>query len=95
MSDYSITRARYAKGMMAVRTPSDTGYKTRAAYLAEALANGRYTGRENAWIMGPNRAALFERFYAAGWNASPFTYLLDLHSQGDRKSYTIKEAATL
>lgn len=70
MSDYTITDARYAKGKKAVRCPSITGYKTRACYLAHRLANGRYTGRERAYIMSPAAAARFEKLYAEGWDVS-------------------------
>lgn len=67
---YTISDARYAKGMKAVRCPSSTGYKTRAAYLAHRLANGRYTGRERAYIMSAAAAVRFERLYAEGWDVS-------------------------
>lgn len=77
MFDFTITPARYAKGKMAVRCPSGNGYKTRAARLAEAIARGRYTGRERAYIMGPKSAEKFQRLYAEGWDASVFTYELE------------------
>lgn len=70
MTPYTITDARYAKGKKAVRCSSPNGYKTRAAYLAERLANGRYTGREHAYIMSPAAALRFEKLYAEGWDAS-------------------------
>lgn len=68
---YSIAPARYAKGMLAVRCPSDTGFKTRAALLACAL-NGRYSNRCRAYIMSPAKVARFERLYAEGWSATVF-----------------------
>lgn len=68
--DYTISDARYAKGMKAVRCPSSTGYKTRAAYLAARLSNGRYTGREHAYIMSAAAAVRFERLYNEGWDVS-------------------------
>lgn len=67
---YTIADARYAKGKKAVRCPSTDGYKTRAAYLASRLANGRYTGREKAYIMSPAAAVRFERLFAEGWDVS-------------------------
>lgn len=74
MSDYTISDARYAKRMKAVRiVSSGDGWKTRADRLAETLANGRYTHRERAYIMSPRRAAKFEELYAAGWDASFIT----------------------
>lgn len=74
--DYLVRPARYAKGKMAVQCPSPDVYKTRAARLAEALARGRYTGREGAYIMSPGRAAKFERLYALGWDATYISYEL-------------------
>jgi hypothetical protein len=71
-ADYSMSPARYAKGMLAVRCPSTTGYKTRAARLANALAT-RYTNREHAYILSPNKADRFERLYAEGWDACVIT----------------------
>lgn len=73
MNAYTIMDARYAKGKKAVRCPSTDGYKTRAARLAERLANGRYTNREHAYIMSPTAALRFEKLYAEGWDASSFT----------------------
>jgi hypothetical protein len=74
MGDYTIGPARYAKGKMAIRCKSDgSGWKTRAMTLAERLANGRYSGRENAYILSPAAAKRFERLYAEGWSASNFT----------------------
>lgn len=79
--EYSISPARYAKGKMAVRCPSSTGWKTRAARLAEAIARGRYTGREGAYIMSPAAAIRFERLFLDGWDASPFSYELETPRQ--------------
>lgn len=64
---YSITKARYAKGMMAVQCPSTNEYKTSAGFLAEVLSGGRWTGRECAYIMSPAAARKFEALLAAGW----------------------------
>jgi hypothetical protein len=77
MSDYTIGPARYAKGKMAICCISDgSGWKTRAMLLAERLANGRYSGRENAYILSPSAATRFERLYAESWSASNFTNAL-------------------
>jgi len=74
MKDYRIAPARYAKGKMAIHCASDgSGWKTRAMSLAERLANGRYSGRENAYIVSPTAAMRFERLYAEGWSASNFS----------------------
>jgi hypothetical protein len=61
--------ARYAKNMMAIQTPSNDGYKTRAARLADAIANSRYSGRENAYIMSKTATVKFQKLYIAGWDA--------------------------
>jgi hypothetical protein len=65
---YSITDARYAKGKKVVRTPSNTGYKTRAAYLVEALG-GRWVNRGGGYVVSPAAADKFERLYRAGFDA--------------------------
>lgn len=72
LPDFSISKARYAKSMMAVRCPSLDGYKTRAARLASKLSNWRYSGREGAYIMSATKAAKFERLFAEGWDALAF-----------------------
>lgn len=66
-----ICKARYAKNQMAVHCPSNgTGWKTRAMRLADAIANGRYSGREHAYIMSQPAAKRFTKLYAEGWDAS-------------------------
>lgn len=71
MTDYTITPARYAKGKMIIRpTPDGTGYKNRAARLAEARGiGGRYVGRSGGYTVSPTAASKFERLYAEGWDA--------------------------
>lgn len=75
--DYTVSPARYAKGKMAVRCPSKDGWKSRAARLAGAIARGRYTGRERAYIMSPTAAAKFERLFLEGWDACVITLELE------------------
>lgn len=65
---YSVSDARYAKGKKIVRCPSNDGWKTRAARLAEQLCS-HYTGREHGYVMSPTRARKFIELYAAGWDA--------------------------
>lgn len=72
-SEYHASPARYAKGMMKITTPSRDGYKTRAARLAEAVARGRWTNREGAYVLSPAAAARFVKLYAEGYDASPIT----------------------
>lgn len=91
---FTIQKARYSKNMMAVRTPSGTSYKTRASYLAEALANGRYSGREGAYIMSPRRAALFEHLYYLDWNAYASSHQL-YHPDRPNTTYSAREADAL
>lgn len=71
--DYSISQARYAKGKMAVRCPSSTGMKTRAARLAGAICRHRYTHREGAYIMSTSQAQRFEALYLQGYDACVIT----------------------
>jgi hypothetical protein len=55
--------------MMAIRcAPDGTGFKTRAARLAEVLARGRYSNREHAYLLSRAAAARFEKLYAEGWD---------------------------
>lgn len=65
----TVSTARYAKGMMAVRCPSSDGLKSRAACLAVAL-KGRFSNREHAYIMSPRKAERLAALYADGWDAT-------------------------
>jgi hypothetical protein len=66
---YTIAPAKYAKRMMAIRcTPDGTGFKTRAARLAEVLARGRWSNREGAYILSSAAAARFEKLYSEGYD---------------------------
>jgi len=66
---YTIAPAKYAKRMMAIRcTPDGTGFKTRAARLAEVVARGRYSNREGAYILSRAAAARFEKLYLEGYD---------------------------
>ena len=58
---YTVTRARYAKGMMAVHCKLDgTGWKTLAALIISGMPGVRWSNRESAYICSPSRAAKFE-----------------------------------
>ncbi len=77
---YTIGPAKYAgryagNAQKAIKCPSDGGYKTRAARLAQAL-KGRYTSRERAYILSATKAEKFEALYAAGYDANPVTHEL-------------------
>jgi len=66
---YAIAPAKYAKRMMAIRcAPDGTGFKTRAARLAEVLSRGRYSNREGAYILSSAAAARFEKLYSEGYD---------------------------
>jgi len=68
---FTVAPARYAgryngKPMIAVRCePDGSGIKTRAMRLCAAL-NGRWSGREKAYIMSPAKAAKLHELFAAG-----------------------------
>lgn len=76
---YSISRARYAgrwngKPQYAVRcTSNGGGFKTRAMRLIGDGLNGRYSGRENAYIVSKAKAEKFVKLYAEGWDAGVMT----------------------
>lgn len=66
---YSVSKARYAKGMMLVRAPSTDGFKNREARLLTAL-NFRWTNRENGYVGSPTKVAKFMKLHAEGWDAN-------------------------
>lgn len=68
---YTITPARYAKGKMVIRpTSNGTGFKTRAARLAEAKGiGGKWVHRSGGYNVSPSAAKRFEKLYAEGWDA--------------------------
>ncbi|WEJ60218.1 hypothetical protein [Devosia sp. FJ2-5-3] len=76
-AEYSVTRASYAKGMLAVRCPSKTGLKTRAARLIGDGLKCRWVNREGAYIASPSKVARFERMHADGWDANYVTGALE------------------
>jgi hypothetical protein len=73
---YTINPARYAgrwngKPQMAVHcTPNGTGFKTRAMRLIGDHLNGRYSGRERAYIVSPAKVRKFEQLFAHGYDAN-------------------------
>lgn len=72
MADFTITPARYAKGKMLIRCPSDgSGMKTRAMCLASAKGiGGRWTNRSGGYVVSKPAAERFQRLYAEGYDAS-------------------------
>lgn len=67
---FTVTRARYAKGMMAVQVHDNRdGFKGRTARLCDAL-KGRWSNREGAYIMSPNKVKKLQSLYAKGWDAT-------------------------
>ena len=72
MQPYTISNARYAKGQKLICCHTNDQYKTRAHRLVEAL-KGRYTGRENGYIVSPTKAQRFEKLYLKGWDGKIMT----------------------
>lgn len=66
--EYIMNVARYSKDKVSVTTPSADGFKTRAARLACTF--GRWSRRDNGYIMSRGQASKFARLYADGWDAS-------------------------
>ena len=67
--NYEIRPARYAKGKLAIHCHSANdgwGWKTDSMRLAEVVG-GRYSGRENAYIVSPAAAESFRQLHAEGW----------------------------
>jgi len=72
MTDFTIGRARYAKGKMVIVCRSDgSGMKTRAMCLASAKGiGGRWSNRCRGYVVSPSAAERFRKLYAEGWDAS-------------------------
>ena len=67
MNDYRIAKTRRKSGAVSVMpTPTGTGFKGRAARLAECF--GKWCHRWNGYVMSPKRAAQFEQLYAEGYD---------------------------
>lgn len=63
-------KRRNGKPMIVARCPSDgSGYKTRAARLAEAL-HGRWSHRQGGYVMSRRGADRLVAYYRDGWDAS-------------------------
>lgn len=87
---YERSPARYSKGNFAIRPRKDgSGFKTDEASLADAVANGRYSGREKAYIMSKSQADLFEALVNAGASSVSF---LSRDVKLDGKTMTLPEA---
>ena len=65
---YSVNPAKYYKNQVSVTTPSSDGFKTRAARLAGTF--GKWSRRNNGYVMSPGQADKFIDLYAKGWDAS-------------------------
>lgn len=66
---FTVTAARYAKGMMALVTHDGVDmFKGRAARLADYL-NARYSNRERAYILSPAKVEKLRNLYAAGYDS--------------------------
>lgn len=64
--NYTIHKARYSKGMMAVHChPDGSGFKTDAARICDALTS-RYSHREHAYIMPASKAEALPKLLLAG-----------------------------
>lgn len=70
---YIVRPYHYAKGKQAVcPTPDGSGFKTRAARLAEGCG-GRWTHRAGGYLLSAAGVARFERLYTEGYDADIFT----------------------
>jgi hypothetical protein len=64
MSEFTVTKARYAKGMMLVRAPSTDGFITTAARTLRDDLNCRFTNREGGYIASPRKVERFRKIMA-------------------------------
>lgn len=70
---YTVSAARYAKGMFLVRTSgSNEGLKTRGDRLLGAI-RARYTHRERGYVLSKSKLARFEELFRDGWDANFFS----------------------
>lgn len=67
----TLSKARYAKGMIAVRINDGGGMKSRAERIMDGLG-ARYSHRENAYILSPAKAERFVNLYRQGFDGSSF-----------------------
>ena len=67
---YRISKARYAKGKIAIHCkPDGSGLKTRAARLLSAIAGNSYSNREKSYIVSPRQAEKFLKLFTEGRDA--------------------------
>lgn len=70
---HTVSSARYAKGKNVVRTkPNSSGFKGNSAAMAEAVG-GKYSRREDGYIMSAAQTKAMESLLNAGAEASHFT----------------------
>jgi hypothetical protein len=68
---FSVHNYHYAKGMVAVHTPSDNGYKTRAARVVEVLG-GRWVRRANGYVLSHKKVVKLRTLLSDGYDANLF-----------------------
>ena len=66
-SEYTVRRARYAKGQALVQVKSTGGMKGRAARLLHAL-KCKFVNREGGYSCSPSKLAKFVKATDAGWD---------------------------
>jgi hypothetical protein len=71
-SEYTVRRARYAKGQALVQVKSTGGMKGRAARLLHAL-KCKFVNREGGYSCSPSKLAKFEKMMREGWDANFFS----------------------
>lgn len=80
--DYTLRRARYAKGCVALTPVEGEDLKLRASRLAEGL-NARWSVREGAYIMSESKGRRFVQLFAdrfdsgLEWNSKGVRFVLD------------------
>jgi hypothetical protein len=80
---WTIGPARYAKGMVSVHVSNidkEHWMKGRLARIATRF--GRYSGRENSYIMSPSQMSKMLALFTSGGDYSPITGKTDSGSSG-------------
>lgn len=67
---FTIGKARYAKNKVAIRTPSNDNFKTRAARLIGDGIGAKWSNREKAYIASPAQAEKFVDLLGKGYSGN-------------------------
>lgn len=70
--EYAISKAKYAKGKLSIKAPSKDMWATDAGRLLDVIG-GKYSHRENGFIVSPSQAEKFIDLFNRGAVAYPMS----------------------